>query len=120
MVVRRMTPQEKADWLGSGTLLSGIKPLKRLTAPSRNGEQGTAIGQPESDQPIRSNVGGHLRESLAGPGPKRLVVAPLPPNPTREDVKEALRAVLQGLGIKVVPSRSSSETDADQTKAEDQ
>ena len=119
MPVRQLTQQEVREWLGSGIVLSGIKPPKRLTTPSREGEQGTVMGGPESDQYKRNNVRAHLEQSPVGPEPNRLVVAPLPHNPTREDVKEALRAVLQGLGIKVVPSRSSSETDADQTKAED-
>ena len=34
MAARRMTPQERADWLGSGIVLSGIKPPKRLPQPS--------------------------------------------------------------------------------------
>jgi hypothetical protein len=36
MPVRRMTPQERADWLGSGIVLSGIKPPKRLPQPSKD------------------------------------------------------------------------------------
>jgi hypothetical protein len=29
-----MTQQERADWLGSGIVLSGIKPPKRLPQPT--------------------------------------------------------------------------------------
>jgi hypothetical protein len=38
MAARRMTPQEKADWLGSGIVMSGIKPPKRLPQPTSDTE----------------------------------------------------------------------------------
>ena len=46
MAARRMTPQEKADWLGSGIVLSGIKPPKRLPQPSTSTSE--AEPQPSS------------------------------------------------------------------------
>jgi len=36
MPVSMMTPQERKEWLGSGIVLSGIKPPKRLPQPSIN------------------------------------------------------------------------------------
>ena len=53
MAARRMTPQEKADWLGSGIVLSGIKPPKRLPQPSKDEEKSTVAAQCDVDQPFR-------------------------------------------------------------------
>ena len=55
MVVRRMTPQEKADWLGSGIVLSGIKPPKRLPQPSKDKEKSAEAARCDADQPFRGD-----------------------------------------------------------------
>jgi hypothetical protein len=55
MVVRRMTPQERADWLGSGIVMSGIKPPKRLPQPSKDKEKSAEAAQCDVDQPFRGD-----------------------------------------------------------------
>jgi hypothetical protein len=67
MAARRMTPQEKADWLGSGIVLSGIKPPKRLpqqsTSTSEAGPQppaSSSVPAPEDQQILG---GGVMKES---------------------------------------------------------
>ena len=56
MPVRKMTPQEKAEWLGSGIVLSGIKPPKRLPQQSPDVDQGTETGPLESDEEKTNDV----------------------------------------------------------------
>jgi hypothetical protein len=51
MVVRRMTPQEKADWLGS-IVLSGIKPPKRLPQQSTNMSEADPQPSSSSSAPV--------------------------------------------------------------------
>ena len=53
MTVRRMTPQEVREWLGSGIVLSGIKPPKRLPQPSKDEEKSAEAAQCDADQPFR-------------------------------------------------------------------
>ena len=55
MVVRRMTPQERADWLGSGIVMSGIKPPKRLPQPLKDDEKSAEAARCDVDQPFRGN-----------------------------------------------------------------
>jgi len=55
MAARRMTPQEKADWLGSGIVLSGIKPPKRLLQPLKDKEKSAEAAQCDVDQPFRGD-----------------------------------------------------------------
>jgi len=50
-----MTPQEKADWLGSGIVLSGIKPPKRLLQPLKDKEKSAEAAQCDVDQPFRGD-----------------------------------------------------------------
>jgi len=50
-----MTPQEKADWLGSGIVLSGIKPPKRLPQPSKDKEKSAEAARCDVDQPFRGD-----------------------------------------------------------------
>ena len=49
MVVRRMTPQERADWLGSGIVMSGIKPPKRLPQQTSDTETEVADNPKNGD-----------------------------------------------------------------------
>ena len=53
MPVRKMTQQEVREWLGSGIVLSGIKPPKRLPQPSKDEEKSTVAAQCDVDQPFR-------------------------------------------------------------------
>ena len=53
MPVRRMTQQEVREWLGSGIVLSGFKPPKRLPLPSEDEQKSTEAAQGDLDQPFR-------------------------------------------------------------------
>jgi hypothetical protein len=53
MPVRMLTQQEVREWLGSGIVLSGIKPPKRLPQPSKDEEKSAEAAQCDVDQPFR-------------------------------------------------------------------
>ena len=53
MPVRHLTQQEVREKLGSGIVLSGIKPPKRLPQPSKDEEKSTVAAQCDVDQPFR-------------------------------------------------------------------
>ena len=52
MVVRRMTPQEKADWLGSGIVLSGFKRPKSSPQPSTSTSEADPQPPTSSSAPV--------------------------------------------------------------------
>ena len=55
MPVRKMTQQEVREWLGSGIVMSGIKPPKRLPQPSKDEEKSAEAAQCDVDQPFRGD-----------------------------------------------------------------
>ena len=52
MAARRMTPQERADWLGSGIVLSGIKRPERLPQQSTNTSEADPQPPTNSSTPV--------------------------------------------------------------------
>ena len=55
MPVRKMTQQEVREWLGSGIVLSGIKPPKRLPQPSKDEKKSAEAAKCDVDQPFRGD-----------------------------------------------------------------
>ena len=55
MPVRHLTQQEVREKLGSGIVLSGIKPPKRLPQPSKDEEKSAEAAQCDVDQPFRGD-----------------------------------------------------------------
>ena len=55
MAVTEMTQQEVREWLGSGIVLSGIKPPKRLPQPSKDEEKSAEAARCDVDQPFRGD-----------------------------------------------------------------
>ena len=62
MPVREMTPQEKADWLGSGIVLSGIKRPERSPQPS------TSTSEAGPQPPASSSVPVPEDQQILGDG----------------------------------------------------
>ena len=55
MPVRHLTQQEVREKLGSGIVLSGIKPPKRLPQPLKDDEKSAEAARCDVDQPFRGN-----------------------------------------------------------------